>query len=40
MENENVAKSHGEVMEFCIFINVYPISFEKIVLISYNFDTQ
>ena len=40
MENENVAKSHGKVMEFCIFISVYPITFEKMVLITYNFDTQ
>ena len=40
MENENVAKSHGKIMEFCIFISVYPITFEKMVLITYNFDTQ
>ena len=37
---ENVAKSHAKVMEFCIFISVYPITFEKMVLITYNFDTQ
>ena len=40
MENENVAKSHGKVMEFRIFINVYHISFEENVLITYNFYTQ
>ena len=40
MENENLAKSHVKVMKFWIFINVYRISFEKNVLITYTFDTQ
>ena len=40
MENENLAKSHEKVLEFCIFINVLSHSFEKNVLISYTFDTQ
>ena len=35
MENENLTKSHGKVMGFLIFINVYRISFEKNVLIIY-----
>ena len=26
MENENLAKSHGKVMEFWIFINIHRIS--------------
>ena len=29
MENENLTKSHGKVIEFWIFMNVYHISFEK-----------
>ena len=40
MENENFVKSHGKVMEFWIFINVYRISFEKNVFITHTFDTQ
>ena len=35
MENENLAKRHGKVMQFCIFMNVYHISFEKNVLCTY-----
>ena len=38
MENENFAKSHGKSRNFGFFINVYRISFEKNVLIT--FDTQ
>ena len=33
-------KMWQKVMEFCIFISAYPITFEKMVLITYNFDTQ
>ena len=29
MENEHLAKSHGKIMEFLTFTNVFPISFEK-----------
>ena len=34
MENECLAKCHG------IFVSAHRISFEKNVLITYNFDTQ
>ena len=41
MENANLAKNHGKVLEFRTFTNVSPISFEKKnVLITYTFDTQ
>ena len=40
MENENLAKSHGKVMEFLAFINVHYISFEKNALITYTFRTK
>ena len=40
MGNTKLAKSHGKVMEFWIFINGYRISFKKNVLITYTFDTQ
>ena len=34
MENENLVKSHGKVMEFSTFTYVSPISFDKNVLIT------
>ena len=40
MQYENLAKNHGEVMEFRIFTNLSRISFEKNLLIGYTFDTQ
>ena len=40
-ENENLAKSHGKVMEFGFFTNISHISFQKNVLVTYtSFDTQ
>ena len=40
MENEHFTKSHGEVMEFRLFINVDCSTFEKNMLITFSFDTQ
>ena len=34
MENENLAKSNGKDMGFCIFKNAYHIFFEKNMLIN------
>ena len=39
-ENENLAKSHGQVIEFVIFTNISHISREKNVLNTCTFDTQ
>ena len=40
IENDNLAKSHGNVMEFKIFTNVSYKTFGKNVLITYTFVTQ
>ena len=39
MENENLARSHGKVIEFWIFTNLSRFSFEKNMLIGYTLDT-